>query len=153
LRRNSQDFACTLYQTGLQAATILLSESHFPCDLLGFWFCSSTQEVEPRGSAGSKTRGKLFEPSNPAIWRLSSSRSEDGSWIDNPMVIEKNRNTNFRLSSKERKQLLLWGSILVLAMLCLIYLITPSDNSPQKPVPTQQETGNTNRNKPASPGL
>jgi hypothetical protein len=69
------------------------------------------------------------------------------------MVIEKNRNANFRLSSKERKQLLFWGSILILAMLCLIYLITPSGNSPQQPVPTQQETGNTSSNKPASPGL
>jgi hypothetical protein len=50
------------------------------------------------------------------------------------MVIEKKR--TFRLSSRERKQLLLWGSILILAMLGLIYLITPA--SAGAPIPKQQ---------------
>jgi hypothetical protein len=68
------------------------------------------------------------------------------------MAIGKNRNANFRLTSRERRQLLLWGSVLILAMLCLIYLITPSGNPPQKPVPAPQETGNSNSTKPA-PGL
>ena len=68
------------------------------------------------------------------------------------MLHVKNR-TAGRLTPKERRQLLLWGSLLILAMLCLMYLIAPSGNPPQKPVPAQQETGNANSTKPASPGL
>src|SRR5262245_55361264 len=68
-----------------------------------------------------------------------------------PMLYVKNR-TAGRLTPKERRQLLLWGTVLLLAMLCLIYLITPSGNPPQKPAPAQQETGNSNSTKPTSPG-
>jgi hypothetical protein len=66
------------------------------------------------------------------------------------MVVEKNRNANFHLSSRERKQLLLWGSILIVAMLGLIYLITPSGNPPEQPAPEQQQTRNANHGKPVS---
>ena len=55
------------------------------------------------------------------------------------MVIEKKR--NFRLSSRELKQLLLWGSILILAMLGLIYLITPAGAGPSTPKQQTREAG------------
>lgn len=61
------------------------------------------------------------------------------------MVIEKKR--TLRLSSKERKQLLLWGSILILAMLGLIYLITPAGAGPSAP---KQQTSEANRAKPVA---
>jgi hypothetical protein len=57
------------------------------------------------------------------------------------MVIDKNRSAKYRLSSKERKQLLLWGSILILAMIGLIYLITPSANPTQQPDAGQKQNG------------
>jgi len=68
------------------------------------------------------------------------------------MLNVKNRKAG-SLTPKERRQLLLWGSVLILAMLCLIYLLTPSGNPPQKPVPAQQETENSKSTKPAPPGL
>ena len=61
------------------------------------------------------------------------------------MVIEKKR--TFRLNSKERKQLLLWGSILILAMLGLIYLITPAGAGSVTP---KQQTREVNQPKPVA---
>jgi hypothetical protein len=49
------------------------------------------------------------------------------------MVLDKNRKANFRLSARERKQFLFWGSIFILAMICLMYLITPSTNAVRVP--------------------
>ena len=56
------------------------------------------------------------------------------------MVNERNRSAIAGLSPKERRQLLLWGSILLIAMLGLIYLITPRGNPEQKPEPARQQT-------------
>src|SRR5262249_12283115 len=78
------------------------------------------------------------------VFRIRDSR--------NPMLYVKNR-TAGRLTPKERRQLLFWGSVLILAMLCLMYLIIPSANTPQKPAPAQQQTGKSNSAKPAPPGL
>ena len=55
------------------------------------------------------------------------------------MAIEKKQ--TFRFSSRERKQLLLWGSILILAMLGLIYLITPAGAGPSTPKQQTREAG------------
>jgi len=66
------------------------------------------------------------------------------------MVVNKNRNANFRLNAKERKQLLIWGSILILAMICLIYLITPAPNSQQPPATGGKQTGTAHWNSPVS---
>ena len=69
------------------------------------------------------------------------------------MAVEKNRNASFHLSPRERKQLLLWGSILIAAMLGLIYLITPSGNPAQQPAPEQQQSENADHGKPVSARL
>ena len=57
------------------------------------------------------------------------------------MVNPKNRSAAASLSPKERRQLLFWGSILLIAMLGLIYLITPSGSPPQKSSPAKRQTG------------
>jgi hypothetical protein len=57
------------------------------------------------------------------------------------MAIEKSRNATASLSSKERRQLLFWGSILLLAMLVLIYLITPSGSPAEKSAPAKTQAG------------
>jgi hypothetical protein len=66
------------------------------------------------------------------------------------MANGKNRSAGTSLSPKERRQLLFWGSILLIAMLGLIYLITPSSNPPQKSTPAKRQTGHANRSAPAS---
>jgi len=65
------------------------------------------------------------------------------------MVVNKSRNANFRLSAKERKQLLLWGTLLILAMICLIYLITPADSQPQ-PATGGKQTGTVHWDNPVA---
>jgi hypothetical protein len=69
------------------------------------------------------------------------------------MVTAKNRNGASSLSPKERRQLLFWGSILLIAMLGLIYLITPSGSPPQKSSPTKRQTGHAGKAASASLSL
>jgi len=69
------------------------------------------------------------------------------------MVTAKNRNGAGSLSSKERRQLLFWGSILLIAMLGLIYLITPSGNPPEKSSPAKRQTGHAGKTASASLSL
>jgi hypothetical protein len=69
------------------------------------------------------------------------------------MVNAKNRNAAGSLSPKERRQLLFWGSILLIAMLGLIYLITPSGNPQEKSSPAKRQTGHAAKTASASLSL
>jgi hypothetical protein len=85
------------------------------------------QGERPEADPGESIRALKSEKAAP------DSRQRDRIPDITRMVLDKNRKANFRLSARERKQFLFWGSIFILAMICLMYLITPSTNAVRVP--------------------